>query len=551
MLRDVGANHILGEITLSDQESRFDRLMDSATVGLLRDMRHPGSTGPLVYASIGSRSLPAIKAFLRGEELYRRMDLLNAQRAYEEAVGLDSSFAPALRKLGVTVEYLSFGAGYALSGPVLERATRNNKGLGARDSLLIRLESLWNSPSDAFDICDQLTKRYADDAEVWDYCGNVVLGRSFYTWQRQQSFSAQDIRGFYDRAITLDSFNVDALQSSAQLSIFLGDLDAARLRLHQCLRVAPPGTGRSTCALFLAFLEHPNDASRWALDTVPRWAQAQLFFAYFGLADSAETQVSVARHLVNRTEVAPLFFNTGAYLATALAIRGHLAEAWSVASRRETQDFFGVADQIAALGAVSSDSVVALLHRSVPNFEFREGCRMWWSLASEDTVEIGKVRDFGRALLHRPTPSNDRRNELSFFENDLSLFDSIATARLRLARGDTNTALPALLSIQDRQPMLCKSLVGRLLVARAFAAKGKLDEAARWLGHSSLVEFALGPFNVMWRLQRARVAERMGNRTQAVDDYWYVAHMWQHADSVLQPYVAESRAALARLRSDR
>jgi len=55
----------------------------------------------------------------------------------------------------------------------------------------------------------------------------------------------------------------------------------------------------------------------------------------------------------------------------------------------------------------------------------------------------------------------------------------------------------------------------------------------------------------MWRLERARLSERMGHRSEAIDDYRYVAGMWQHADSVLLPYVAESRRALERLRNDR
>src|SRR5205823_46469 len=144
--------------------------------------------GPLVYASIGSSSLPAIKAFLRGEELYRRLDLLNARNAYDEAVRLDSNFAPALGKLSVTMGWLQFG-GDTQAVAFLWRAIRNNKRLGARDSLLLLADSILRfapfgnqSSQRIFAVLDGLAKRYEDDAEIWDLYANVVWGRSPSLW---------------------------------------------------------------------------------------------------------------------------------------------------------------------------------------------------------------------------------------------------------------------------------------------------------------------------------------------------------------------------------
>jgi hypothetical protein len=52
---------------------------------------------------------------------------------------------------------------------------------------------------------------------------------------------------------------------------------------------------------------------------------------------------------------------------------------------------------------------------------------------------------------------------------------------------------------------------------------------------------------VLTRLERARAAERSGQREHAARDYRYVAEAWRHADPQLQPYVAEARGALERL----
>jgi hypothetical protein len=54
----------------------------------------------------------------------------------------------------------------------------------------------------------------------------------------------------------------------------------------------------------------------------------------------------------------------------------------------------------------------------------------------------------------------------------------------------------------------------------------------------------------LWRLQRARVLERLDQRERAVEDYRFTAAVWRHAHPELQPYMAEARQALARLTAE-
>ena len=55
------------------------------------------------------------------------------------------------------------------------------------------------------------------------------------------------------------------------------------------------------------------------------------------------------------------------------------------------------------------------------------------------------------------------------------------------------------------------------------------------------------PTDVWWRLERARVNQRLGHTERAIYDYSFVADVWRNADEMLQPNVAEAREALARL----
>ena len=53
---------------------------------------------------------------------------------------------------------------------------------------------------------------------------------------------------------------------------------------------------------------------------------------------------------------------------------------------------------------------------------------------------------------------------------------------------------------------------------------------------------------VLATLELGRVAERLGEREKAIESYRFVTEAWRRADSeLLQPYVSEARAALARL----
>ncbi len=75
---------------------------------------------------------------------------------------------------------------------------------------------------------------------------------------------------------------------------------------------------------------------------------------------------------------------------------------------------------------------------------------------------------------------------------------------------------------------------------RLLAAAGRDTEAAAVFdrGHDRRVPLML---------ERARLAERLGDRPTAVHYYQFVVQAWLHAEPELQPVVTEARAAIARL----
>jgi len=92
-------------------------------------------------------------------------------------------------------------------------------------------------------------------------------------------------------------------------------------------------------------------------------------------------------------------------------------------------------------------------------------------------------------------------------------------------------------------------LYEKLIEARLLAAEGQAQQAGAVL--DQWVWKAEGPFFVLGRLERARIAEALGERQKAIDSYKFVIDVWRHADPELEPYIREARAGLERLAAER
>jgi hypothetical protein len=120
---------------------------------------------------------------------------------------------------------------------------------------------------------------------------------------------------------------------------------------------------------------------------------------------------------------------------------------------------------------------------------------------------------------------------------------AVANAYLALARGDTVESLRQFAALPDSLCELCA--VPRLVRARLLASTGHPREAAVILAdRPTLLPSAI---DVLWALERARVAERLGDPATARRSYTVVVGAWRDADADLAPVVDEARTALRRL----
>src|SRR5207253_4851765 len=87
-------------------------------------------------ASLTTRSLPALKAFLAGEELFRRTEFDSAITQFSQAIALDTTFALAYYRLAMT--YTESAASPAPMRDAVVGAVKYSARLPERDRMLVK-----------------------------------------------------------------------------------------------------------------------------------------------------------------------------------------------------------------------------------------------------------------------------------------------------------------------------------------------------------------------------------------------------------------------------
>ena len=140
----------------------------------------------------------------------------------------------------------------------------------------------------------------------------------------------------------------------------------------------------------------------------------------------------------------------------------------------------------------------------------------WWASAG-DTVSLKRARD---SYESRATSDTSRQGR-----GWAEWGAQTAEFYLALARRDTALALELGEMFPEYDcPVAC--YLRRLSRAQLLAASGQVAEAAEILegGATGFTSFQM-PGDVLWRLERARFHDRLGNADRAITDYSFVANV--------------------------
>ena len=534
-----------------DAAKRMTVLTDSITVALLRELGQAGRIGELRGTSLGASTLEALKAFLQGEHFYRRSAWDTAFALYKQAIEIDTAFTLALRRAGQTRGWIK-SASDSLSRDYLLRAGALNTRLAPRDSLLTVADSLnaalWPLQDDTaydshlrrlFATLGTARDRYREDPETW-----YALTDAHYHWDnpdaRTRMADSQMLRGF-QRAISLDSSFTPAYIHAVEFQASLNGADSALRYARAYLKLDPRDEEAPGIALVAKLLEAKqiNSANlKRQLDTIPLHALEIAWVMLRRWPDPGETAIQLARMIAGSRlpETASQGDSVLArlQLAAQLAWRGHGRQAAGVVGGGSR-----LFSDLARLGFIPPDSAARVfagwLERGPSPLKH---ALSWWATRG-DTASIRLALERLNAHLgdKRSAPGSVLTAKYAI---------AAAIAYQSLARRDTTAALALFLALPDS---LCPDCFNdRLVRARLQASRGQLREAFEALGER--LPTLLTSTEILFALERGRIAQRLGNTEAATKAYTRVAKAWLNADPELLPLVEEARRG-AGLRSEK
>ena len=524
------------EVEVRDSVARMDRVTDSLSIRSLAAIGRMRTIGAARLASLGSNSLPAIRAFLQGAQLFRRTQWDSAAIALKEAVTIDSTFGIAYAMLGEAYGWTG-ESGNALQWKSFNRAGELIRpGLSPHDSLTLLsvrhyAKSHERGPDRALEMRNAyaaaaaVTERYPDDAPAWYLYGDMKF-------HNDKELTEREALANFDRAIKADSDFAPAYIHAIELA-YRNGAEVGRRYASAYLARAQDGPQRDAIrfAMLLADGSLRGNALRAVLDTVNPNIGGNAFSSLRRLPDSAEVGVELLRTAVRRLPAASAAQMRRA-LSDVLAARGHITEAWRLAVENPAY----TAAEIAALGLVPADSAARTL-RPWLNRQDDASLAVLAALgASRDTTMLDKIIAGANTRMKADT-SAQRRAILSYVAASAHAYsvlahgDSAAATTLFDNLSDTLFALPVDQFIRAR-------LVARQDPKRALVLLERVTSVGDLM-------------YVARQLERGRIAEKLGDRERAVDAYAYVAAAWRNAEPTpLRDAVKEARTALGRLDAD-
>ncbi len=549
---DVPGPNVLAEFELREQADRMDRVADSLTVRVLRELGRTRAIGVVRSAPLGSRSLPALKAFLQGEQFLRRSDWDSSLVYHERAIALDSGFTLAWSHAGLAAGW-QHRADDSVSRSYKLRAGRLNHGLAPRESLIVQAESLaavvyagpaqlggkwWSYGRRLIGTLDEAVRRYPNDPELW-----YMLGDARFHAGAMNGLQPQEALDAFDRAIALDSAFTPSYVHAIPLGLELGDTAAARRYGSAFLGAGAMGLYAKGTATILHLLNPATreGAVRFLADTADAHLYQVVWFALTRWLDSSETLVTILRERVAAEPPSDGKSNRAVFaLPAALGGRGYIKEAMQLTTLP------ALISQFALLGAISPDSAAKLARSWIGRRDEAPIFIPPLLAAARDTA--GLTQALRRIEMIRQQPLPPQAPPIA--REMIGYLAAANRAYLALARGDSAEAL-RLFDARPDSACFGACWIDELVHSQLLAARGRdADAAARLERPPTGFVPGVFPVEVMRALERGRVNERLRNRERAIDGYAMVVRAWRNADPELQPYVTEARQALARLNAE-
>lgn len=535
-------------------------LVDSVALDLARNrlLASTGAAKRLVNEYV-TTSPRALRAYLAAEQLARRGNWQGAADSLLRAISSDSTFGLAYYRLYVAQTFGANTPGWGSTLSILDAAVRNVERLPQRQQdLLLAAHALQQGvASDALRRADELARRYPDDAEA-----AVAEGEVYYHLGLEAAESPERALAPFARAVALDPDVLEPYNHLIELLCIVGDTARAWQQLERALRI--DSTSAILRALELAMRTGLRGEEPARIEQALAKAahgdelflerasfEALRIFALdpgraFAIADSI-TAIAIAPHRSRTERMSGLQDRVGYRLS-----QGRYREAWKLL------------EQVAALEPAGTNlPYMRALYPLITGLRVPEGrAAARWLVATPNKghlaqllLGLGAIEDGDSVLLAAAFHGLDSVGPGRATATEVAARVAGLRGLAALRRGDTITARTQLaLAYQTRgyRRVALTNAVDvafALQLARVERATGAFEAAARRTYYAFFGYWG-SPYRADAEELLALIAEQRGDTATAIRAYRNVVHLWQNADSELQPRVEAARAALVRLTQD-
>ena len=221
-----------GEGVESILKSQIDELSKEISKGIDIRVSRIDADQRLI-AEVTTTSMDAYYYYLRGREEQQKMYYDEAQRFYEQAVLLDSTFA--LAYLGLTSAYFNLG-NYKKQNEALEKARSYSHKVTEKERFYIETTVAWlieQNPDKRFRILNELVKKYPGEKRAHNLFARYYTRRNLYEKALEK----------YTKVLELDPFYRPALNEIGYLYLVMMDYEKALESFERYASVYPDDAG--------------------------------------------------------------------------------------------------------------------------------------------------------------------------------------------------------------------------------------------------------------------------------------------------------------------
>src|SRR2546422_349808 len=194
-LFDVDSLAALAHTTVIGSEDDVAGLTDAATLALLRQVWQHGQPPAPDLAAITTRSVPALRAYLEGEQALARAEFDVAVRDFDRAFAADSTFWFAFWRSLYPRDY----EGSTADSATVARLIAHRREFPAADRLMIEANFLAPTMSEQLAIWRDVTRRFPNYWPAWYDYGNYLVH-----WTPYLGTTYGDSRAALERTVALN-----------------------------------------------------------------------------------------------------------------------------------------------------------------------------------------------------------------------------------------------------------------------------------------------------------------------------------------------------------